>query len=130
MLYKQREKKVKLALLFRISMVILRQSNTLSSANINVYFKPLTTLRHMISRVKDRISTLQKSDVVYCTPCRTCSIVYVWQSSWLIKTRVDEHKAAVKYGNVVSAVMEHVWVDEHDIDFQCISILAWEPDLH
>ena len=44
---------------------------------------------------------------------------------------VNEHKAAVKYGKSdVSAVAEHEWVDKHDIDFQSVSILAWEPDIH
>ena len=104
---------------------------TLSSGNIDVYFKPLTTLRHLISRVKDPTSTLQKSTVVYCIPCRTCSSVYVGQTGRLLKTRIDEHKAAVKYGKSdVSAVAEHVWVDKHDVDFQSVSVLAWEPDIH
>ena len=30
----------------------------------------------------------------------------------------------------MSAVAEHVWVDEHDVDFQSVLVLAWEPDLH
>ena len=30
----------------------------------------------------------------------------------------------------MSAVAERVWVDEHDVDFQSVSVLAWEPDPH
>ena len=57
--------------------------------------------------------------------------MYVGQTGRLLKTRIDEHKAAVKYGKSdVSAVAEHMWVDKHDVDFQSVSILAWEPDIH
>ena len=30
----------------------------------------------------------------------------------------------------MSAVAEHVWVNKHDVDFQSVSVLAWEPDIH
>ena len=57
--------------------------------------------------------------------------MYVGQTGRLLKTRIDEHKAAVKHvKSDVSAVAEHVWVDKHDVDFQSVSILAWEPDIH
>ena len=57
--------------------------------------------------------------------------MYVGQTGQLLKTRIDEHKAAVKHvKSEVSAVAEHVWVDKHDVDFQSVSILAWEPDIH
>ena len=57
--------------------------------------------------------------------------MYVGLTGRLLKTRIDEHKAAVKYGNSdVSTVAEHVWVDKHDVDFQSVSILAWESDIH
>ena len=57
--------------------------------------------------------------------------MYVGQAGRLLKTRIDEHKAAVKYGKSdVSAVAEHVWADKHDVDFQSVSILAWEPNIH
>ena len=59
-----------------------------------------------------------------------CSARY-GQTGRLLKTRVDEHKAAVKYGKSdVSAVAEHVWLDEHEVEFQSVSVLAWEHDLH
>ena len=57
--------------------------------------------------------------------------MYVGQTGRLLKTRIDEHKAAIKYGKSdVSAVAEHLWVDEHDVDFQSVSVLAWESDPH
>ena len=48
----------------------------------------------------------------------------------MLNTRIDEHKAAVKHGKLdVSAVAEHAWKDGHEIDFQCVSVLAQDPNL-
>ena len=27
-------------------------------------------------------------------------------------------------------INKNMWVDKHDIDFQSVSVLAWEPDIH
>ena len=73
----------------------------------------------------------RSSLLIELIPCRTFSSVYVGQTSRLLKTRIEEHKAAVKYGKSdVSAVAEHVWADKHNVDFQTVSVLAWEPDIH
>ena len=63
-------------------------------------------------------------NVVYCIPCKTCSKVYVGQTSRLLATHLSEHKAAVKQAKIdVSAVAEHVWKLGHQVDFQSTSIL-------
>ena len=81
--------------------------------------------------MKDPTPVLQSSGVVYCIPCRTCSDVYIGQTDRLLKTRIDEHKAAVKHAKSdISAVAEHVWLREHQVDFQSVSILAHEQNLH
>ena len=57
--------------------------------------------------------------------------MYVGKTSRLLKTLVDEHRVALKYGKSdASAVTEHVWVDEHDVDFQSIPVLVWGSNLH
>ena len=98
-----------------------------SPVNVRVSFKPHTTLRKQLVKVKDPLSIQHRSNVVYCIPCRTCSSVYIGQTSRLLKTRIDEHKAAIRFAKTdVSAVAEHVWVHKHQIDFQSVSILAHE----
>ena len=70
-----------------------------------------------------------KSGVVYSIPCTTCPAVYVGQTSRSLETRLKEHKAAVRHAKTeVSAVAEHVWKENHQMDFQQASILAQEPD--
>ena len=69
--------------------------------------------------------------MVYRIPCATCPAVYIGQTGRLLSTRLDEHKAAVKHANCdTSAVAEHVWNCQHQIDFQWASVLACESNLH
>ena len=48
---------------------------THSSVDIRAHFKLHTTLYQLISHAKDPAPTSQKSGVVYCTPCNSCSSV-------------------------------------------------------
>ena len=53
------------------------------------------------------------------------------QSLHQLQTRMNEHKAAIKYAKTnESAVADHVWTSQHQIDLQSVSILAREPNLH
>ena len=102
-----------------------------ATIKVRVLFRPHNMLRRQLVRVKDPTPTLHTSNVVYSIPCKTCSSVYIGQTGRLLKTRVDEHKTAVKYARTEeSVVAEHVWVHNHQVDFQSVSILARESNLH
>ena len=95
-----------------------------SSLEIRVVHRPISSLRRQLVRVKDPVPPLQQTDVVYCIPCRSCSKVYVGQTSRLLETRLKEHRAAVKYARTdVSAVADHIWNLGHLMNFQDTSIL-------
>jgi hypothetical protein len=56
--------------------------------------------------------------------------VYIGQTCRLLKTRIDEHKAAIKLAKTdESAVAEHVWI-KHQVDLPSVSVLAHESNLH
>ena len=102
-----------------------------SITDVRVSFQPYSTLRQLLVHVKDPTPTHQLSDVVYSIPCKSCPDVYIGQTSRSLKTRIDEHKTAVKHAKCdVSAVAEHVWMKKHDVDFQSVSVLAHECNLH
>ena len=103
----------------------------LSDVDVKVVFKPYATLRQQLVQPKDPIPTMRKSNVVYSIPCTTCPAVYIGQTSRCLETRLKEHKTAVKYARTeISAVAEHIWVKQHQMDFQQTSILAQESNLH
>ena len=99
--------------------------------NVRVLFRPHTTLKQLLVKVKDPTPHMQRSNVVYRIPCRDCPQVYIGQTSRLLKTRINEHKAAVKHARTEeSAVDEHVWVSKHQVDFQAATVLEEETNLH
>ena len=67
--------------------------------------------------------------MVYSIPCTLYPAVYIGQTSRTLRTRIKEHKAAVKCARTeVSAVAEHVWQKKHQLDFQRTCVLT--PNLH
>ena len=90
-----------------VSEVIKR---VLSKVDVQVFFRPHTTLRNLLVHPKDPVPAGQKANVVYNIPCLSCPKSYIGQTARLLETRVKEHKAAVKKGETAtSAVTEHVW---------------------
>ena len=80
-------------------------------------------------KVKDSVPLGKRANVVYSIPCTTCTSVYIGQTGRLLEKRISEHRAAVKYAKCdVSAVAEHVWEKNHQMDFDGVSVLAQEQN--
>ena len=103
----------------------------LASMEIRVSFKPLLSIRHLVSSPKDRIPDLQRSGVVYKIPCAVCPAAYIGQTGRRLCQRLDEHKRAVKGADFnSSALAEHAWTEGHPVDWQNVSILSCCLDSH
>ena len=63
--------------------------------SIRMIFKPGPTLQSHLMRVKDRVLTSMKSNVVYRVPC-SCGKVYAGETVRRLETRIKEHKDACK----------------------------------
>ena len=98
---------------------------------IRVSFKPLLTIRHLVSSPKDRTPDLHKSGVVYKIPCAACPTAYIGQTGRRLCQRLGEHKRAVKDADFnSSALAEHAWTEGHPVDWQSVSVLSSCPDYH
>ena len=64
----------------------------LARANIRTTFQPCYTLKQHLVKPKDPVSPEKKSNVLYSVPCKSCSAVYVGQTSRQLSTRLKEHK--------------------------------------
>ena len=100
----------------------------LASMEIRVSFKPLQSIRHLVSSPKDRIPDLQRSGVVYKIPCAVCPAAYIGQTGRRLCQRLDEHKRAVKSADFNSSAL--AWTEGHPVDWQNVSILSCYPDSH
>ena len=100
----------------------------LQKLNITTSFKPVTTLRQILSHPKDPIPTLNKTGVVYRIPCADCDGSYVGQTGRTLGQRIKEHRKAVSSFNTdTSALAEHVLTEDHRIDWEAASILDQHP---
>ena len=89
----------------------------MSNVGVRVAFRPHTTLQPELVHLKDPVPSLKKPNVVYCIPCAMCPAVYVGQTSRPLEARLKERRDAVKYAKTeVSAVAEHIWQDNHQVD--------------
>ena len=57
--------------------------------------------------------------------------MYIGQTSRTLEARLKKHKVAVKHARTsLSAVVDDVWTEHHQMDFSRVSVLACEPDTH
>ena len=78
---------------------------------------------------KDPVPSDMKANVVYNIPCQVCPKSYIGQTSRTLKTRLGEHKAAVKKAQCeTSAVAEHVWKKQHQMDWGNVTVITHESN--
>ena len=89
----------------------------LRSLDIQVIFRPLTTLRRIISRPKDPLPVFSQTGVVYNISCQDYSSSYVGQTGPSLQQRIKEHQRAVQQENTsTNALAEHAWHKGHKIN--------------
>lgn len=102
----------------------------LKNYNINL----VTNNKHNISKItgntKDKIETLEKTNVVYEIPCKDCESRYIGQTKRHLKTRIQEHKRSINHlDNDHTALARHVKNTKHNFDFDKTRVLENEENL-
>ena len=68
----------------------------LNEVGVKVAMKPHLTMRKLLSSLKDPLDKSENSYLFYQVPCRDCSFVCIRQTKRDLKSRLDEHKRAIK----------------------------------
>ena len=68
----------------------------LNEVGVKVAVKPHLTIRKLFPSLKDPLDNSEKSCLVYQIPCRDCSFVYIGKTKHDQKSKLDEHKRAIK----------------------------------
>ena len=74
-------------------------SRILQSYNIRVAHKPTTTLRQLLTNVKDRDEPNNRQGAVYKIKCSDCQASYIGETGRNLNTRPTEHKRATRNGD-------------------------------
>ena len=102
----------------------------LAPYNIKVTFRPLTSLRRVLSHPKDPTPLLSQSGVVYRIGCLVCDACYIGQTSHTLIQRLKEHRRAVENRDCQSsALAEHSSLTGHRIDWDGITVLGRHTNL-
>ena len=93
---------------------------------MKVAMKPVKTVGNILTSPKDPIAEHEKSRFVYKIPCADCEFVYVGQTKRDLKSRVAEHKRAVKNAEPEkSTLCEHLMLFDHRINWEESTVLKY-----
>ena len=91
----------------------------LNPYNIRVAHKPITTLRRLLTNVKDKYKPEDRQGALYKIKCCFCQATYFGETDRNLSTRLTEHKRATRNGDVNNHIAEHYLQTKHQIDWDC-----------
>ena len=95
--------------------------------NINCTFYTTTTLRTLLSHVKDPLPSEQRNNIVYKYDCKDCEAVYFGESKRTLAERIKEHTRAVRAADTRRyETADHCWKYNHDFDWENKKIMDYE----
>lgn len=105
----------------RIAELIRKQAD-----NVIVAFKNRHNLSSMFSKMKDKVATDQRCDVVYQVNCNECTDKqYIGTTSQMVKNRMAGHRSDCNRKSAEkSALVAHAVNKNHTFDFNNVKILA------
>jgi hypothetical protein len=89
-----------------------RISRSLKKADIRCTMVPNNTIRDFLRPLKDPVSTEDTSNCIYKINCTECDASYIGETRRRFKSRLTEHKAAVRNANTTDSALA-----THAIDF-------------
>ncbi|KAL9972266.1 hypothetical protein ACROYT_G018545 [Oculina patagonica] len=96
--------------------------------NIRVAHKPITTLRHLLTNVKDRDEPNNRQGAIYKIKCSDCQVSYIGETGRNLTTRLTEHKRATRNGDVNNHISEHHRLTKHKIDWDSAECLTYSTN--
>ena len=98
--------------------------------NIRVAHKPITTLRQLLTNVKDKDEPNDRQGAEYKIKCCDCQATYVSETDRNLNTRLTEHKRATRNGDLNNNIAEHHLQTNHRIDWDCAECVIYSTDYY
>ena len=106
--------------------------------------KPMQTIRNILVHPKDKVDKMDKCEIVYKIPCKSCDKVYVGETGRKFGTRLKEHQKDVEANQKgaytrstkkeskmeinKSAITDHANQHNHQIDWEGARIIDRESE--
>ena len=88
----------------------------------------LTTLRQLLTNIKDRHESRNRQGAVYKINCSDCHASYIGETGRNLTTRLTEHKRATRKGDVNNHIAEHHRLTNHTIDWDSAQCLIYSTN--
>ncbi|KAA3679044.1 uncharacterized protein DEA37_0004506 [Paragonimus westermani] len=96
----------------------------LQPLGIQISHKPNSTLRSALMNAKDHVEPHEQSGVVYAIPCLGCDQQYVGETGKQLRTRVHEHKLAMRRADPRSQLWHHCADTGHEVNIDHAKVVA------
>ena len=96
-----------------IKVISVNISCILQPFNIRVAHKPITTLRQLLTNIKDKDEPRNRQGAVYKIDCSDCHASHIGKTGRNLTTRLTEHKRATGKGDVNNHIAEHRRLTNH-----------------
>ena len=91
---------------------------TLRSYKIRSTFYTENTLRKLLCKPKDRVTTEDKNNIVYEIDCSNCEAIDFGECKRSLKSRSDEHKRSVRNCHCdKNEIAKHCWEADHNFNW-------------
>ena len=98
--------------------------------NISVAHKPITTLRLLLTKVKDKDKPEDIQGAVCKIKCCDCQASYIAATGGNLGTRLTENKRATRNGDVNNHIAEHHLQTKHKIDWPSATCFMYSTDYY
>ena len=91
----------------------------LNDVGVRVAIRLFVTIGKSLPSLKDPLDVNEITGIIYQVPCHNCPFVYIGQTKRDLKSRLPEHKRAIKYQRPEKfAICEHSITLDHLIDLE------------
>ena len=107
-----------------------RIARILRPYNILVAHKPLTTLRDVLTKVKDPSPKNSRVGAIYKIACSKCPASYVGETGRTLRCRVKEHKRCIANKDTGNRIAVHHMTTNHQMDWKRATCLEFETNFN
>ena len=107
-----------------------RIARILRPYNILVAHKPLTTLRDVLTKVKDPSPKNSRVGAIYRIACSECPASYVEETGRTLQRRVKEHKRCIANKDTSNRIAVHHMTTNHQMDWEGATCLEFETNFN
>ena len=98
--------------------------------NIRVAHRPITTLRKLLTNVKDKDQPRDRQGAVYKIKCCDCQATYIGETGRNLNTRLTEHRRATRNGDINNNIAEQHLQTNHRIDWDSATCVTYNTNYY